>query len=458
MFSDESVFETRLRRLADEALRTRMETEMKDALLQMEEQVRTFQGVVDRRLQERLSARTLGISAIWSSSPDRESLGIIQNLANAMVEELHSLMDVRLVRDHRQDLQQMVGLSKQLNNFRANKSDIVQQKFKAIVTQVLRDKLQATDKLMSGIDADGLLQLCKRVVPNLQQAADLVSQVPEMEAEYIKCCKGFCEVVLTLLPAALVDRARDMDEISELASKADSTLRPPVPRSKAWEPLAPRVKEMREAVALSIASSKLEQLQAVVAEDVDLSRAGTLLDDFMHLCRNPDEEQKAKLRGCMTKLVETVQSAFDQAIDCGDPAGMQRLLVCAKDLDEHEKKLFGAHAAAPIARSLEQRKAGVTLTSLLGNAERKVSKQTQELHQLYEDTEASFKRMDPEKLATPATNPRWRFRLGNGKFRDYSEEKSQEVEALYQAWCKKGKPTNKEECRQEITIQVVHPP
>ncbi|CAJ1356368.1 unnamed protein product [Effrenium voratum] len=49
---DESVFETRLRRLADEALRTRMETEMKDALLQMEEQVRTFQGVVDRRLQE----------------------------------------------------------------------------------------------------------------------------------------------------------------------------------------------------------------------------------------------------------------------------------------------------------------------------------------------------------------------------------------------------------------------
>lgn len=49
---DESVFETRLRKLADEALRTRMEGEMQDALHQMEEQVRTFQGVVDRRLQE----------------------------------------------------------------------------------------------------------------------------------------------------------------------------------------------------------------------------------------------------------------------------------------------------------------------------------------------------------------------------------------------------------------------
>lgn len=49
---DESVFETRLRSLADEALRTRMATEMQDALLQMEEQVRVFQGVVDQRLQD----------------------------------------------------------------------------------------------------------------------------------------------------------------------------------------------------------------------------------------------------------------------------------------------------------------------------------------------------------------------------------------------------------------------
>lgn len=49
---DESVFETRLKSLADEALRTRMESEMQGALVQMEEQVRNFQGVVDRRLQE----------------------------------------------------------------------------------------------------------------------------------------------------------------------------------------------------------------------------------------------------------------------------------------------------------------------------------------------------------------------------------------------------------------------
>jgi len=49
---DESVFETRMRSLADEALRSRMETEMQEALAHMEEQIRAFQAEVDRRLEE----------------------------------------------------------------------------------------------------------------------------------------------------------------------------------------------------------------------------------------------------------------------------------------------------------------------------------------------------------------------------------------------------------------------
>lgn len=49
---DESVFETRLRSLADEALRSRMETEMQEALVHMEERIRAFQLEVDRRLED----------------------------------------------------------------------------------------------------------------------------------------------------------------------------------------------------------------------------------------------------------------------------------------------------------------------------------------------------------------------------------------------------------------------
>eukprot|EP00913_Durusdinium_trenchii_P007768 g7293.t2 len=150
---DESVFETRLRKLADEALRTRMEGEMQDALHQMEEQVRTFQGMgccgtkgavwkakledVKLRIMMRkpwrktyacgqppdiaeLSRAVNDLEQCHgyfeSEGTDRESLGIIQNLANAL---------------HRGALEHMVRLSKQVNNFRANKSDLVGQKYKA---------------------------------------------------------------------------------------------------------------------------------------------------------------------------------------------------------------------------------------------------------------------------------------------------------------------------------------
>lgn len=49
---DESVFETQMRSLADEALRSRMEDEMQEALAHMEEQIQSFQAEVDRRLEE----------------------------------------------------------------------------------------------------------------------------------------------------------------------------------------------------------------------------------------------------------------------------------------------------------------------------------------------------------------------------------------------------------------------
>lgn len=49
---DESIFETQMRSLADEALRSRMESEMQEALAHMEQQIQSFQVEVDRRLEE----------------------------------------------------------------------------------------------------------------------------------------------------------------------------------------------------------------------------------------------------------------------------------------------------------------------------------------------------------------------------------------------------------------------
>lgn len=49
---DESIFETGLRSLVDQTLRSRMETEMQQVLAHTEEQIHAFQAEVDRRMEE----------------------------------------------------------------------------------------------------------------------------------------------------------------------------------------------------------------------------------------------------------------------------------------------------------------------------------------------------------------------------------------------------------------------
>merc|ERR1719277_2663878 len=50
--ADETVYETPVRRLADDALRRPMEAEMRDARRDMEQQIRAFQVEVDRRMEQ----------------------------------------------------------------------------------------------------------------------------------------------------------------------------------------------------------------------------------------------------------------------------------------------------------------------------------------------------------------------------------------------------------------------
>lgn len=395
-----------------------------------------------------------------SEGKDRESLGIIQNLANALVEELHSLMDPRLIKEHRATMERMVRFSKQLNNFRANRSELVAQKYKELLSKELRKLIDAGDQSMTQCDAKSLLPVSRKAFSSLEAAAQLVPEVPELEGDYCKVCVRWCEMLLVLLPGTIDEQPRDVAPLMELAAKADSKLRACVRKGSAWPSLAPRAKEVRESVTLRVAGTKLEELEGICAADVNVSLALKLLGEYAELrqsagglgdSKSPEAE---KLRGCIAKLGEIIQSAFEQSIETGDTGGMQRLLSAAKELEEGQKKCLQGDGGLAIAKSLEQRKAGITLKSILGNAERHVGTESKELHRLFLEAEAAFKKIDAEHLDKLATGARWRFRLASGKFKDYSEEKTREVEELYQKWCKKGKPSGKQDCRFEITIQV----
>merc|ERR1719382_1743821 len=80
---DESVFETRMRSLADEVLRSRMETEMQEALAHMEEQIHSFQAEVDRRLEE----QEQHVRRMVEERVQKELDAILASGVQAMIEE-----------------------------------------------------------------------------------------------------------------------------------------------------------------------------------------------------------------------------------------------------------------------------------------------------------------------------------------------------------------------------------
>merc|ERR1719382_2432788 len=80
---DETVFETRMRTLADDALRSRMETEMEEALAHMEDQIRTFQAEVDRRLEEQEEH----VRRLVEERVQKELDAILASGVQAMIEE-----------------------------------------------------------------------------------------------------------------------------------------------------------------------------------------------------------------------------------------------------------------------------------------------------------------------------------------------------------------------------------
>merc|ERR1711920_577425 len=115
---DEGVFETRLKSFADQALRSRMETEMQEALAHMEDQIRAFQAEVDRRLEEQeqhvrrlvedrvqkeldaiLATEVVKVQAMVEERVKERVSAIFQGEVREVVRELQGKLDI-LVREN----------------------------------------------------------------------------------------------------------------------------------------------------------------------------------------------------------------------------------------------------------------------------------------------------------------------------------------------------------------------
>ncbi|CAE8625807.1 unnamed protein product, partial [Polarella glacialis] len=157
----------------------------------------------------------------------------------------------------------------------------------------------------------------------------------------------------------------------------------------------------------------------------------------------------------LASTAATIQSSFDQAVSAGDTGGIEGLVATAKEFDKSRQSILGASCPELIAPGLQKKKAGVTLNALVSNSQSNVFKQSKVLHTLCEAAQANVLKVLPrERLDEPGEGFRWKFKLGSGNFKDFSEEKCAEVERLYQDWIGKGRPADDKGRRYEIAIQV----
>ncbi|CAE8654129.1 unnamed protein product, partial [Polarella glacialis] len=189
--------------------------------------------------------------------------------------------------------------------------------------------------------------------------------------------------------------------------------------------------------------------------DVSCEYCVQLIGDIVPLWLSPSVDQLARTRSTLASTAATIQSSFDQAVSAGDTGGIEGLVATAKEFDKSRQSILGASCPELIAPGLQKKKAGVTLNALVSNSQSNVFKQSKVLHTLCEAAQANVLKVLPrERLDEPGEGFRWKFKLGSGNFKDFSEEKCAEVERLYQDWIGKGRPADDKGRRYEIAIQV----
>ncbi|CAE8696642.1 unnamed protein product, partial [Polarella glacialis] len=155
----------------------------------------------------------------WFSSPDGkdfDQLGRIQRLGDLVTEELHTLMDVRLIRaGDLTGVQTILRAALKLDKCRATKaSEIVGQKYKAVLSQLGKEQIQLVDAALKQLtSADRLLEGSKQVNEILLRAKLFVTEVPELVPLVLQYSTAFSVKILEFLPELMARKPRDVPEI-----------------------------------------------------------------------------------------------------------------------------------------------------------------------------------------------------------------------------------------------------
>lgn len=396
---------------------------------------------------------------------DAEQIKMVEMLAARLTSELCFLMDIHLLRrrDHLRK-QEILRLARALDGLGGESfvkaSSQVEQKKLELQRDLAKSFLQQVVLLLSQLTlSDQLLDGAKQVLSLLQRAGTEVNDVPDLVPQLMQHSAALAAKMLAMVTALMDSDSKSLILLEDLSVQLDALCGKFATGGSSWDDVTPQLLQTASVKAREVVPGKLTILEAELAKEKKDFDSQLLLKTFQDMspwCVALPPELEDRIRVVCQQVAMRVSHAFDEALGNGVNGGMDRLLLFAKEYDTAcDRMKDKPDDSTLLVKDLERKRAGVTLEDMIKRARESISVQCEQLRTAFVDAQANIKKIPRDKYAERATPPTWRFRLRSGVFKEYSEAKSAEVEAHYQAWVKNGSPSaDPRERRCQISIKV----
>lgn len=422
---------------------------------------RTERGASVNDLQQmRMLASELSnlYDAFSNDFKDPNEASRIKSLAERSVQDLVRFLTVEVIR--RGDLnsfQTIIAAARFLDNIGVKASVLVTDRKKVLMTQIGKEHLVMAESILFSLtEPERLSAGIKQEIFHLCHVKAYMREVPELTSSLHKLADELAVKILSLLIAFAKSCPRKLKELRQNCEELDGICKSMVFGGShgEWKLLTPKVEEAQRLSCLEQLPLRMDDVEEEISKGsaMEILFIGQILLEICDVWHSPSVEICTRFKGILKALSGAIRTTFAQAIDSGDSNKIDQLIQLGKEIDIRRQATLGsAETGDNLVRDLEEHRAGVTLKVLLANAKGTVERQQQDLHKKFLESEAKLKVLPRESYDEAEEPARWRFKLARGGFKDYSSEKSAEVEALYQSWLRDGR---KATARYAITIQV----
>lgn len=346
--------------------------------------------------------------------------------ATPLIDEKLSTLNAELAATHLQMLQRTIQQIRSFEQLRANSAKAV-------------ELIRKIERLIKGQQ--------KMVHAVLEQGTQLALRILNYSTELLSSSNhgDFAHVLAS---------ATTMDQLCSFIANT-------LPKTT-WDPVAPKMQEMQDDVGLRLTKSSLETCSSELAKAEGMN-SGAVAKALKKIGNNGPqygsriENFNSRMDSIMETLANRITSSFEKAVASGSEKKMEALVTFAETCDETvallAKRKWDKESKDGLAAKLKGKQASVTTGSILENALKSLEETTGNLHDMREEAHGKVQHMPKESFVS-SEGVQWKFKLRSGAFKEYTEDKSNEVEALYQKWVGNGKPKDQKNRRYEIKIPV----